>query len=126
MRSIDWRQINWPSIVLNSIYVMVLGIGVAFLGRVFGLAGARDFDPAFTLLIGLITIWVSYRVATRAGHEPLVHGLLVGLLVALTNLALNYLTVGLGVPEIAGFLLQVLGGLLGGRMAQRVLEAPPR
>lgn len=126
MRSIDWRQINWPSVVLNSIYVMVLGIAVAFLGRVFGLAGARDFSPTFILAIGLITVWVSYRVAIRAGHEPLVHGLLVGLLVALTNLTLNYLTVGLGVPEIAGFLLQVLGGLLGGRMAQRTLEGPPR
>jgi hypothetical protein len=62
----------------------------------------------------------------RAGDEPLIHGLLIGLLVALANLLLNYLTVGLGVPEIAGFLLQVLAGLIGGRMAQRTLEGPHR
>ena len=30
--------------------------------------------------------------------------------------------VGLTVVEIAGFFLQLLGGLLGGRMAQRVLQ----
>lgn len=126
MRSIDWRQINWPSVVLNSMYVLVLGIAGAFVGRIFGLDSARDFDPAFTLIIGLITVWVSYRVAIRAGEEPLVHGLLVGLLVALSNLALTYLTVGLGIPQVAGFLLHALGGLLGGRMAQRTLEGPAR
>ncbi len=126
MRSIDWRQINWPSVVLNAIYVMVLSLAVAFFAQVFGLSRWREFNAAFTLVIGLLVVWVSYRVAIRAGGEPLLHGLLVGLLVALANLLLNYLTLGLGVPEFAGFLLQVLGGLLGGRMAQRVLEGPQR
>lgn len=126
MRSIDWRQINWPAVVLNSMYVMALGLAVAFLGQIFGLAGARDFHPAFMLIIALLAVWVGYRVATRAGAEPLIHGLLIGLLVALANLLLNYLTIGLGVPEIAGFLLQVLGGFLGGRMAQRTMEGPRR
>jgi hypothetical protein len=126
MRSIDWRQINWPAVVINAVYVLVLGIAVAFFAQVFGLAGWSEFNAAFTLIIALIVVWVSFRVATRARSEPLVHGLLIGLLVALANLLLNYLTIGLGVPEIAGFLLQVLGGLIGGRMAQRVQEEPRR
>jgi hypothetical protein len=71
-------------------------------------------------------VWVSFRVATRVGREPLVHGLLIGLLVAVANLLLNYLTVGLSVPVVAGFLLQILAGLIGGRMAQRTLEEPTR
>jgi hypothetical protein len=126
MRSIDWRQINWPAVALNAVYVMVLGIAVAFFAQVFGLAQWSEFEPAFTLILGLIVVWVSYRVATRAGGEPLMHGLLIGLLVALASLLLNYLTIGLGVPEIAGFLMQVLAGLIGGRMAQRTLEGPRR
>ena len=126
MRSIDWRQINWPSVALNAMYVMALALAVAFFAQVFGLAQWREFNAALTLIIALIIVWVSFRVATRAGREPLMHGLLVGLLVALANLLLNYLTIGLGVPEIAGSLMQVLGGLIGGRMAQRTLEGPHR
>ena len=126
MRSIDWRQINWPSVALNAMYVMALGLAVAFFAQIFGLAQWREFNAAFTLVIALIVVWVSFRVATRAGSEPLMHGLLIGLLVALAILLLNYLTVGLGVPEIAGFLMQVLGGLFGGRMAQRTMEGPHR
>jgi putative membrane protein (TIGR04086 family) len=126
MRSIDWRQINWPAVAINSVYVMVLGVAVAFFAQVFGLTQWREFEPAFTVGLALIVVWVSFRVATRAGSQPLIHGLLIGLLVALANLALNYLTVGLGVPEIAGFLIQILAGMIGGRMAQRTLEGPQR
>lgn len=126
MFSIDWRQINWPAVALNAMYVMALALGVAFMARIFGLAQWRGFDAAMTVIIALIVVWVSFRVATRAGKEPLVHGLLIGLLVAVANLLLNYLTAGLSVPVVAGFLLQVLGGLMGGRMAQRTLEEPPQ
>lgn len=126
MFSIDWRQINWPAVALNAMYVMALALGVAFLAQIFGLAQWREFDAAMTVIIALIVVWVSFRVATRAGKEPLVHGLLIGLLVAVANLLLNYLTAGLSVPVVAGFLLQVLGGLMGGRMAQRTLEGPPQ
>jgi hypothetical protein len=126
MRSIDWRQINWPSVALNAMYVMALALAVAFFAQVLGLAQWSEFNAALTLIIGLIIVWVSFRVAMRAGREPLIHGLLVGLLVALANLLLNYLTIGLGVPEIAGFLMQILAGLIGGRMAQRTLEGPHR
>ncbi len=122
MRSIDWGQINWPAVALNSIYVLALALAVAFFAQIFGLAQWGEFNAALTLAIALIVVWVSFRVATRAGREPLIHGLLIGLLVALAILLLNYLTIGLDVPEIAGFLMQVLGGLLGGRMAQRTLE----
>lgn len=126
MFSIDWRQINWPAVALNTMYVMALALGVAFMAQIFGLAQWREFDAAMTVIIALIVVWVSFRVATRAGKEPLVHGLLIGLLVAVANLLLNYLTAGLSVPVVAGFLLQVLGGLMGGRMAQRTLEGPPQ
>lgn len=126
MFSIDWRQINWPGVALNAMYVMALALGVAFMAQIFGLAQWREFDAAMTVIIALIVVWVSFRVATRAGKEPLVHGLLIGLLVAVANLLLNYLTAGLSVPVVAGFLLQVLGGLMGGRMAQRTLEGPPQ
>lgn len=124
MRSIDWSQINWPAVALNSIYVLALALAVAFFAQLFGLTQWNEFHAALTLAIALIVVWVSFRVAMRAGSEPLAHGLLIGLLVALAILLLNYLTIGLGVPEIAGFLLQALGGLLGGRMAQRTLEGP--
>ncbi|MBE2231986.1 MAG: hypothetical protein IAE85_00675 [Anaerolinea sp.] len=126
MFSIDWRQINWPAVALNAMYVMALALGVAFMAQIFGLAQWREFDAAMTVIIALIVVWVSFRVATRAGKEPLAHGLLIGLLVAVANLLLNYLTAGLSVPVVAGFLLQVLGGLMGGRMAQRTLEGPPQ
>jgi len=122
MPSIDWRQINWPAIVLNALYVMALTLGVAFLAQIFGLAQWSEFDAALTVAIALIVVWVAYRVATRAGQEPLIHGLLIGILVAAANLLLNYLTAGLGVAVVAGFLLQILAGLMGGRMAQRVME----
>lgn len=126
MFSIDWRQINWPAVALNAMYVMALALGVAFMAQIFGLAQWREFDAAMTVIIALIVVWVSFRVATRAGKEPLAHGLLIGLLVAVANLLLNYLTAGLSVPVVAGFLLQVLAGLMGGRMAQRTLEGPPQ
>jgi hypothetical protein len=126
MRSIDWRQINWPAVALNAMYVMALTLGVAFVAQIFGLSQWREFDSALTVAIALIVVWVSFRVATRVGRQPLVHGLLIGLLVAVANLLLNYLTVGLSVPVVAGFLLQILAGLMGGRMAQRTLEEPTR
>ena len=28
MFSIDWRQINWPAVALNAMYVMALALGV--------------------------------------------------------------------------------------------------
>ena len=126
MRSIDWGQINWPAVALNSIYVLALAVAAAFFAQVFGLAQWSEFHAALTLTIALIVVWVSFRVAMRAGSEPLMHGLLIGLVVGVTILVLNYLTIGLNVPEIAGFLMQVLGGLIGGRMAQRTLEGPHR
>ena len=121
MKSIDWRQIHWVAVVLNVIYVWVLGLAFAFLGRALRFDQTRDFVPLLTLVVALATVWVSYRVAIRAGEQPLIHGLLVGLLVAVVGLVLNFLTVSITVVEIAGFLMQVLGGLMGGRMAQRQL-----
>jgi len=119
MKSIDWRQIQWVSMVLNVLYVWMLGLAFAFLGRALRFDQTRDFVPLLTLVVALATVWVSHRVAIRAGEQPLLHGLLVGLLVGVVGLVLNFLTVNLTVVEFAGFLMQVLGGLLGGRMAQR-------
>ena len=123
MKSIDWRRIHWVSVILNVFYVWMLGLAFAFLGRALHFDQTRDFVPIVTLVVALATVWVSHRVAIRAGEQPLLHGLLVGLLVALVGLVLNFLTVNLTVVEFAGFLMQVLGGLLGGRMAQRQLTA---
>ena len=119
MKTIDWRRIHWVSVILNVFYVWMLGLAFAFLGRALRFDQTRDFVPIVTLVVALATVWVSHRVAIRAGEQPLLHGLLVGLLVALVGLVLNFLTVNLTVVEFAGFLMQVLGGLLGGRMAQR-------
>ena len=119
MKSIDWRQIQWVSVVLNVLYVWMLGLAFAFLGRALRFDQSRDFVPLLTLVVALATVWVSHRVAIRAGEQPLLHGLLVGILVGLFGLVLSFLTVNISVVEIAGFLMQVLGGLLGGRMAQR-------
>ena len=122
MKSIDWRRIHWVSVVLNVLYVWMLGLAFAFLGRALRFDQTRDFVPILTLVVALATVWVSHRVAIRAGEQPLLHGLLVGLLVGLVGLALSFLTVNIGVVEIVGFLMQVLGGFLGGRMAQRQLS----
>ena len=122
MNSINWRRIQWVSVVLNVFYVWMLGLAFAFLGRALRFDQTRDFVPILTLVVALATVWVSHRVAIRAGEQPLLHGLLVGLLVGLVGLALSFLTVNIGVVEIVGFLMQVLGGLLGGRMAQRQLS----
>ena len=123
MNSINWRRIQWVSVVLNVFYVWMLGLAFAFLGRALRFDQTRDFVPILTLVVALATVWVSHRVAIRAGEQPLLHGLLVGLLVGLVGLALSFLTVNIGVVEIVGFLMQVLGGWLGGRMAQRQLTA---
>ena len=122
MNSIDWRRIHWVSVILNVLYVWMLGLAFAFLGRALRFDQTRDFVPILTLVVALATVWVSHRVAIRAGEQPLLHGLLVGLLVGLVGLALSFLTINIGVVEIVGFLMQVLGGLLGGRMAQRQLS----
>ncbi len=66
-------------------------------------------------------MWIAYRVALRAGRQPLLHGLLLGLMVGAASLLLNLLTNPISVVEGAAFLLQLLGGLLGGRSAQRAL-----
>lgn len=121
MKPIDWRQIHWVSVVLNVLYVWMLGLAFAFLGRALRFDQTRDFVPLLTLVVALATVWVSHRVAIRAGVQPLVHGLLVGLMVGLVGLVLSFLTITISVVEIVGFLMQVLGGFLGGRMAQRQL-----
>ncbi len=122
MNSIDWRRIHWVSVILNVLYVWMLGLAFAFLGRALRFDQTRDFVPILTLVVALATVWVSHRVAIQAGEQPLLHGLLVGLLVGLVGLALSFLTDNIGVVEIVGFLMQVLGGFLGGRMAQRQLS----
>ena len=126
MSSTDWRQINWLAIVINAVYVLVLGLIVAFIGRALGMADAPEFNALFTVVVGLITVWVGYRLASRVQVQPVLHGFLIGLLVGVTNLVLNYLTLGLSTREIAGFMLQVLAGTLGGRMAQRAAQARSR
>lgn len=121
MKAVHWRQINWFSVFLYAVYIWILGMAVAFIGYQLGLGQSRDFTPALMLLVALATFWASHRVALKAGQQPLVHGLLLGLFVGLAGLVLALVTTGVGVTEVAACLLQILGGLLGGRVAQRML-----
>ena len=115
------RDLNWPGLVLNTVYVWALGLAFAFFGRLFGLDQIDIFAPLLMILVALVTMWTAHRVAMRAGRHPLLHGLVLGLLVAITGFVLSVLTTPITASELAAFLLQVLGGLIGGRTAQRVL-----
>lgn len=123
MKSVDWRRVNWSSVILYAFYVWILGLAVAFLGFQFGLGQSRDFTPLLMLLVALATFWAANRAAVKAGQQPILHGFLIGLIVGLAGLLLALVTTGLSVTEVAACLLQILGGLLGGRAAQRMLEA---
>ncbi|MCS6844952.1 MAG: hypothetical protein NZ528_11635 [Caldilineales bacterium] len=122
---VDWRRVQWATVLLSALYVWVLGLAVAFVGFQTGLAQSREFAPALMLLVALAAFWIANRAALRAGQQPLLHGLLVGLLVGLGGLVLSAATGSVGVPELAAGLLQTLGGLLGGRVAQRMLAGRP-
>ena len=115
------RDLNWLGLVLNTVYVWALGLAFAFFGRLFGLDDIDIFAPLLTILVALVTMWTAHRVAVRAGQHPLLHGLILGLMVAITGFILSLLTTPIAASELAAFLLQVLGGLIGGRTAQRVL-----
>lgn len=122
MRSMDLRQVRWSSVILHAAYVLALWLAMAYFGSLFGITQSQDFVPALILLVAMAVILTGYRVALRAGQQPVLHGFLVGLLVAGSGLVLSLFSSGLTVTEVAGFFLQLLGGLLGGRMAQRVLQ----
>ena len=114
-------DLNWPGLLLNTVYVWALGLAFAFFGRLFGLDDIDIFAPLLMILVALVTMWTAHRVAMRAGRHPLLHGLVLGLMVAITGFVLSVLTTPITASELAAFLLQVLGGLIGGRTAQRVL-----
>lgn len=126
MRPIDWSKINLPAIALNWMAIMVMGLAFAFLAQLIGVETWSEFNAMFTLVMAFLVFAMSYRLAMRMRVEPLAHGVLLGLLVALANLVLSYLTIGMGIREIAAFLMHILAGALGGRMAFRVLEGPKR
>ena len=74
-----------------------------------------------TIIVALVTMWVGYRVALRAGRRPTLHGLVLGLMVAISGLVFSYLTAPISSVDLAAFFLLLLGGTIGGRSAQRVL-----
>ncbi|MFZ2488077.1 MAG: hypothetical protein WAZ19_08125 [Anaerolineae bacterium] len=119
MRAVDWSEINWAQVALNWMYALVMALALAFVGRLAGLENWSQFNAAFTLALALLVMMISFRLALRVGREPVAHGLLLGGLVGLSTLVLNYLTIGLGLPELAGFLMQIVAGFMGGRMASR-------
>lgn len=125
MKSGALRDLNWPGLVLNTVYVWALGLAFAFFGRLFGLDQIDIFAPLLTIIVALVTMWVGYRVALRAGRRPMLHGLVLGFMVAATGFALNALTDPVSSVDLATFLLLVLGGTIGGRSAQRVLTRTP-
>lgn len=126
MGAVDWRQVNWLGVIAHGAYVWVFGLALAYFGRLFGLQASRDFVPTLTVAVALATVFAAYRLATRSDGQPILHGFLVGLVVAGTGLVLTMLTATVSVTELAGFLMQLLGGLLGGRMAQRVQQGGGR
>ena len=126
MRSINWSKINLPAVAMNWMIIMVLGLAFAFLAQLLRVETWNEFNAMFTLFMAFLVFGMSYRLAMRQRTEPVAHGLLLGLLVALANLVLSYLTIGLGIREIAAFLMHILAGALGGRMAFRVIEGPRR
>ncbi len=115
------RDLNWPGLLLNTVYVWALGLAFAFFGRLFGLDKIEIFTPLLTIVVALVTMWVGYRVALRAGRRPGLHGLVLGLMVAITGFVLTVLTAPVSSVDLAAFLLLLLGGTIGGRSAQRVL-----
>lgn len=122
MKLSAWRHLNWLSVLLHSFYVLAVGVALAFFGRLFGLAEAVDFAPLLTVTVALAVVFTSYRLALREDQQPLAHGLALGLIVGLVWFVLGALTGGVTVPAVAGLLMQVLGGLLGARMATRTLH----
>lgn len=121
MQSGALRDLNWPGLLLNTVYVWALGLAFAFFGRLFGLDQIDIFAPLLLIIVALVTMWVAYRVALRAGRRPGLHGLALGLMVAISGLALTALTAPVSPVDLAAFLLLTLGGTIGGRSAQRVL-----
>ena len=121
MVSVALRDLNWPGLLLNTVYVWALGLAFAFFGRLFGLDQIDIFTPMLLIIVALVTMWVAYRVALRAGRRPGLHGLALGLMVAISGLALTALTAPVSSVDLAAFLLLTLGGTIGGRSAQRVL-----
>lgn len=126
MGFVEWRQVNWLGVIAHGAYVWVFGLAVAYFGRLLGLDASREFVPVLTVAVALATVFAAYRLAMRSAGQPILYGFLVGLLVAGTGLVLSLLTATVAVTEIAGFLMQLLGGLLGGRMAQRVQQGGAR
>ena len=121
MKSGALRDLNWPGLLLNTAYVWALGLAFAFFGRLFGLDKIDIFAPILTIIVALVTMWVGYRVALRAGRRPTLHGLVLGLMVAISGFVFSYLTAPVSSVDLAAFFLLLLGGTIGGRSAQRVL-----
>lgn len=123
MPSVNWRQIAWQSSILHVLYVWVVGLAAVFVISVLRLESSDLFARVPVLITALATIWAAHRVALRAGKQPMVHGLLVGFLVGLIGLILAFTTTGLSAFDFFVFLLYGVGGFLGGRMAQRMLQS---
>lgn len=122
MASVNLRQIAWWPVIRHALYVWIIGLAALFV------IGLLDVDPLSSwarlplLLVGLATIWAGSRVALRGHQQPLLHGFLLGLLVGLLSLILSLTAAGLTRVDLPAFLLDLLGGLLGGRVAQRMLS----
>ncbi|MER2599518.1 MAG: hypothetical protein ABTQ73_08360 [Caldilineales bacterium] len=126
MKPVNWSKLNLAAVALNWMTIMVLGLAFAFLAQLLRVETWNEFNAMFTLFMAFLVFGMSYRLGMRERVQPMAHGLLLGLLVALANLVLSYLTIGLGIREVAAFLMHILAGALGGRMAFRVMEGPRR
>jgi putative membrane protein (TIGR04086 family) len=131
---VQWALVLWTAVLLY-VVTFILGLVLSFLWLAFlGATHASDgtgveaFSLITALLVVIVTGYGAWRVARRVGHEVVLHGFLVGLVVAVLSFLLDVLfshqvqPVGLLV-----YALMVTAGWLGGVLASRATSpaSPP-
>lgn len=127
-------RVHWDLVMKTAVLVyivtFILGLALSFLLLAFLNWSHLDSQSAFlasslisALLVIVVTGYGALRVARRVESAALLHGFLVGLVVALISLLLDVLfiraieLVGLGL-----YVLMVAAGLLGGVLGSRRRE----
>ena len=110
-------EIRWGWVVLGAIVGEAVLFGVAVL--LYVLPGGPDLltyvvPPACLIVMAAAGYWV----ARRAGHHRVLHGTLVGVIAALAYVGLTW-GKALPVAYLISHGLKVIGGVVGGVLAQR-------
>lgn len=129
-------QAHWPLILIASvaIYIVTLLLGIvmsfpvlAFLnsGRLDSSSASRVSFVLTAALVIIVTGYGSLLVARRVEHAAMLHGFLVGLVVAVLSLALDWLFRGMLEPTgLILYALMVASGALGGVLGSRRRAQP--